>query len=197
MNKQIEKEPYYDCLSLGYKLDEYLDVYEGQDIHLFAYFSAFLFHYAGNPIEEWKYRFTVGEDGYPHSKQLQDALERHELVGKFESQNNFLTITKSGADEFNKFSNGLALFVERERFIEAACSTSILLPYKEAKTALLGDINITNARKLGGQDWLDFEYEKLKQITEALGAPVDDLTINAVTWVKLIQLTDDKEEENV
>ena len=190
MNKQIEKEPYYDCLSLGYKLDEYLDVYEGQDIHLFAYFSAFLFHYAGNPIEEWKYR-------YPHSKQLQDALERHELVGKFESQNSFLTITKSGADEFNKFSNGLALFVERERFIEAACSTSILLPYKEAKTALLGDINITNARKLGGQDWLDFEYEKLKQITKALGAPVDDLTINAVTWVKLIQLTDDKERENV
>ena len=197
MNKQIEKEPYYDCLSIGHKLDNFLDGYDSQDIQLFAYFSAFLFHYAGNPIEEWKYRFTVGPNGYPHSMQLQDAIERHETVGMFISHDDSLSLSSRGTDEFNKFSNGLSLFKERERFIEAACSTSILLPYKEAKFALLEDVNISKAKSLGGQDWLDFEYDKLKQITESLGAPIDDLTISAVTWVRLIQLSNNKEEENV
>ena len=189
MNRQIEIEAFYDSLSIGHKLDNFLDGFERQEIHLFAYFSAFLFHYHGNPIEEWKYKFTVDSNGYPHSMQLDNAIERHESIGSFELRHNFLTITGRGTNEFNKFSMELSLFNEREKYIEAACSTSFLLPYKETKSSLLEDINITKAKSVGNQDWLDFEYENLKKITESLGAPVDDLTISAVTWVRLIQLS--------
>ena len=87
------------------------------------------------------------------------------------------------------FSKELSLFKERETFIEAACSTSFLLPYKETKNSLLEDVNINKAKNLNNQDWIDFEYENLKKITESLGAPVDDLTITAVTWVRLIQIS--------
>jgi len=189
MNKQIEIEAFYDSLSIGHKLDNFLDGFESREIHLFSYFSAFLYHYSGHPIEEWKYKFTVDQNGYPHSMLLENAIERHLSVGAFELRNNFLTITGRGTNEFNKFSKELSLFKERETFIEAACSTSFLLPYKETKNSLLEDVNINKAKNLNNQDWIDFEYENLKKITESLGAPVDDLTITAVTWVRLIQIS--------
>ncbi len=189
MNKQIEIEAFYDSLSIGHKLDNFLDGFERQEIHLFSYFSAFLYHYNGHPIEEWKYKFTVDQNGYPHSMLLDNAIERHLSIGAFEIRNNFLTITGRGTNEFNKFSKELSLFKDRETFIEAACSTSFLLPYKETKNSLLEDMNINKAKNLKNQDWIDFEYENLKNITKSLGAAVDDLTITAVTWVRLIQLT--------
>ncbi len=189
MIKQIEIEAFYDSLSIGHKLDNFLDGFTRQEVHLFAYFSAFLFHYRGNPVEEWKYKFTVDSSGYPHSMLLENAIERHEATGAFELRNTFLTITSRGTDEFNKFSKELSLFKEREKFIEAACSTSILLPYKETKQALLEDMNIVKAKSIGNENWLDFQYDNLKKITESLGAPVEDLTISAVTWVRLIQLS--------
>ena len=189
MNKQIEIEAFYDSLSIGHKLDNFLDGFEKQEIHLFSYFSAFLYHYNGHPIEEWKYKFTVDQNGYPHSMLLDNAIERHLSIGAFEIRNNFLTITGRGTNEFNKFSKELSLFKDRETFIEAACSTSFLLPYKETKNSLLEDMNINKAKNLKNQDWIDFEYENLKNITKSLGAAVDDLTITAVTWVRLIQLT--------
>jgi hypothetical protein len=189
MNKQIEIEAFYDSLSIAHKLDNFLDGFESQEIHLFSYFSAFLCHYNGHPIEDWKYKFTVDQNGYPHSMLLENAIERHLSIGAFELRNNFLTITGRGANEFINFNKELSLFKERETFIEAACSTSFLLPYKETKNSLLDDMNINKAKDLNNQDWIDFEYENLRKITESLGAPVDDLTITAVTWVRLIQLT--------
>ncbi|NMH24089.1 hypothetical protein [Flavobacterium solisilvae] len=188
MSKQIEIEAFYDSLSIAHKLDQFLDGFTNEEIHLFSYFSAFLFHYSGNPIEEWKYKFTIDSNGYPFSTELQNAIERHESIGLFELRN-FLTITSRGTDEFNKFSKELSLFKEREKFIEAACSTSILIPYQEAKEALLEDVNITKARNLGNESWLDFQYEKLHEITSSLGAAAEDMTISAVTWLRLVQLS--------
>ncbi len=190
MNKQIEIEAFYDSLSIGHKLDNFLDGFERQEIHLFSYFSAFLFHYRGNPVEEWKYKFTVDKkSGFPHSMYLDHAIERHESMGSFELRNSYLTITGRGTNEFNKFSKELSLFKDREKYLEAACSTSFLLPYKETKNLLLEDVNIAKAKSLDNLDWLDFEYENLQKITSSLGAPVDDLTLTAVTWVRLIQLS--------
>lgn len=188
MSKQIEIEAFYDSLSIAHKLDQFLDGFTNEEVHLFSYFSAFLFHYSGNPIEEWKYKFTIDSNGYPFSTELQNAIERHESIGLFELRN-FLTITSRGTDEFNKFSKELSLFKEREKFIEAACSTSILIPYKEAKEALLKDVNITKAKNLGNESWLDFQYEKLHEITSSLGAAAEDMTISAVTWLRLVQLS--------
>lgn len=130
MSKQVELEAFFDSLSIAHKLDDFLDEFERQEVHLFAYFSAFLFHYGGNPVDDWKYKFTIDESGYPHSKQIDDAIERHINSGAFEIRNIFLSITARGTDEFNKFTKELLLFREREEIIDAACSTAILIPYK-------------------------------------------------------------------
>ncbi len=41
MNKQIEIEAFYDSLSIGHKLDNFLDGFERQEIHLFFIFLRF------------------------------------------------------------------------------------------------------------------------------------------------------------
>ncbi len=185
MSEQILPEAYFDTLSIAHKLDNFLDGFEHGEIHLFSYFSAILFHYAGNPVGEWKYQFIISTDGYPHSKDLNDAIERHLINGAFEEKGNFFIITGRGVDEFNKFSK-FATYEKREKYLDAACSTSILIPYKKTKKALLDDPNLNKSMKLQNQDWISLSNEKLKEITTAIGVPVDELLIPAVSWIEYL-----------
>lgn len=189
MNNQILPEAYFDSLSIAHKLDNYLDGFSEREIHLFSYFSAILFHYNGNPVQDWKYKFIIDDEKYPHSKVLNDALENNLKNGYFENIENFLTITGRGTDEFNKFKK-LPTYKKREKYIDASCSTSVLIPYKETKKALLNDPNLVKTNKLQNQDWIAFNNEKLKEITKELGAPSDELLIPAVSWIEHILLKD-------
>ena len=182
MNRQIQPEAFFDTLSIAHKLDNILDGFERNEIHLFAYFSAILFHYVGNPVDEWKYKFVISKERYPHSIILSDAIDRNLQNGYYTEEDNFMLLTSRGTDEFNKFS-AFSLNKIREKFIDAACSTSFLIPYKETKKALLNDPNLIKMSKTGNQDWVSFNNEKLNEITTALGAPSDELIIPAVSWI--------------
>jgi hypothetical protein len=188
MPRQIEPEAFFDSLSIAHKLDNFLDGFEEEEIHLFSYFAAILYHYSGNPVDDWKYGFTVSSNGYPHSKILNDAIERHIFSSLFEERSGYFIITGRGTDEFNKFVD-FPSFQNREKYLNAACTTSILVPYKETKRALLDDPSIKNAIKLDNDDWLSFSNDKLKEITQALGAPVDELIIPAVSWIRFLLTT--------
>ncbi|UUF13541.1 MULTISPECIES: hypothetical protein [Flavobacterium] len=186
MSIQININAFYDSLSVAHKLDNFLDGFKREEIHLFCYFSAFLSHYKGNPAEDWDYGFIVSTmDGFPHSKSIDDAIERHINVGAFEIRGSFLSITSRGTDEYKNFIE-LSNLKKREEFIDAACNTSILIPYKETEYALLNDINIQKARSIQNDSWVDFQYENLKTISTSLGASLDDLTISAITWIRLL-----------
>ncbi len=186
MSDQILPEAYFDSLSISHKLDNFLDGFEYNEIHLFSYFSAILFHYDGNPVGNWWYQFVISAEGYPHSKYLSDAIKRHLKYGLFEEKGNFVIMTGRGTDEFNKFFKSFPTYIEREKYIDAACSTSFLLPYKETKQALLEDPNLKKSTELENQDWISFSNVKLKEITTAIGAPVDELLIPAVAWISFL-----------
>ncbi|NPA44192.1 MAG: hypothetical protein GXO49_01525 [Chlorobi bacterium] len=185
MNRQILPEAYFDSLSIAHKLDNFLDGFEQREIHLFAYFSAILFYYNGNPVNDWKYKFIIGKDKYPHSKELDDAINKNILSGYFEETSNFMIITGRGTDEYNKFKV-FGSNKKREKYIDAACSTSVLIPYKETIKALLNDPNIIKASQINNQDWIAYSNNKLKEITNALGAPADELLIPAVSWIEYL-----------
>ncbi len=195
MNKQILPDAYFDSLSISHKLDNFLDGFERNEIHLFAYFSAILFHYAGNTVDEWKYKFIISKEGCPHSKDLDDAIKRNLLNGHFDENGNFMIITGRGTDEFNTFFKHFPTYQNREKYIDAACSTSVLIPYKETKKALLDDPSLKKNIKIGNQDWISYNNVKLKEITKAIGAPIDELLIPAVSWIEyLLKTMDDKVE---
>ena len=186
MNQQVTPEAFYDTLSLAHKLDSYLDGFKLQEIHLFSFFSSFLFHYAGNPIGNWQHSYTV-EDGYPFSASLNEAILRHIQNGLFEEKEEFYSITGKGSDEFNKFKSLPSLSV-REQYLNAACTTTIIVPYSQTLRALLNEPELKKVSKLNNNDWLELVniYPEFEKISQAVGIHTKDLMIPAVTWVNYL-----------
>lgn len=190
--KLIEPEVQFDCLSLGVKLYNYFDGFKKDEIQLFSYFSSVLFPYTKEPFSEWKYQYTlVRETSYPFSGDLNDAIEMHLLNGNFEERDGFFIVTSRGIKTFDDIKD-LNLFKKREIAINAACTASIIVSYKETQLALLNDPELLKNKNLAGNaNWIkqDFVYKRIIEISEKLGVPIDDLMISSVSWIKYLSLT--------
>ena len=191
MSKIVIPEAFFDSLSLAHKLDNFLDGFKLEEIHLFSYFSSILFLYRKNPVSEWQYRFTISETGYPFSDAIFEATTRHIQNGLFEEKGTFYSITSRGTDEFNKFKV-LPTFAKREEYLTAACTTSILVPYSQTLRALLSDPVIAKAKELKNKSWLEQSniYQKFEEISKMVGVSAEDLIIPAVTWINFINEQD-------
>jgi hypothetical protein len=194
--RQVSPEAFFDSLSLAKKLDEFLDGFKIEEIHLFAYFSLILHVYNGSAPSSWGYSFIVDEKGYPFSNVLNDAIDRHIKNNIFEKKNDYYIITGRGVDEFNRFKK-LSDFTNREKMVNASCTTSILIPFSETRKALLNDPNLSKARELGGKRAIDDTiYVRFQEISKAIGAPIDDVIIPAISWINYIN-ANTKKEENI
>ena len=184
---QVKPETFYDSLSLAHKLDDILDGFKLEEVHLFSYFSSILYLYKGNAITDWKYMFITDKNGYPFSDELNSAIKRHIQNGLFDKRGDFYLITSRGTDEFNKFKN-LATLSKREEYLNAACTTNILVPYSQTIRALLNDPEISKNRQINRERWLNQSdvYKKFQEMSEAVGVPSGDLIISAVIWVNYI-----------
>jgi hypothetical protein len=193
-NVQVIPEAFFDSLSLAKKLDEFFDGFKTEEIQLFAYFSLILHVYNGGDSASWGYNFIVDERGYPFSDKLNNAIERHIKNGIFENKTDYYIITGRGVDEFNRFKN-LLDFANREKMVNASCTTSILIPFAETRKALLNDPSLLSARKLGGKREIDNAvYSKFREISDAIGAPIDDVIIPAMSWINFINANTKAEE---
>ncbi len=186
MSNQVTPEAFFDSLSLAHKLDSFLDGFKLEEIHLFSYFSSFLYSFSGNAIASWEHKYIV-VDGYPFSDSINDAVLRHIQNGLFENKGEYYIITGRGTDEFNKFKN-LSNFIKREEIINAACTTSILLPYSQTLRALLNEPDLKSTQALDNKSWLDQTsyYDQFQEISEAVGIKTTDLVIPAVTWINYL-----------
>ncbi|RZK15169.1 MAG: hypothetical protein EOO43_15425 [Flavobacterium sp.] len=187
MINQIIPEAFFDSLSLAHKLDNFLDGFRLEEIHLFSYFASILFLYRQNPVSDWQYRFTISSTGYPFSDAINDATSRHIQNGLFEEKGTFYSISSRGTDEFNKFKI-LPTFKRREEFLTPACTTSIIVPYSDTLRALLSDPEISKVKALANSSWLEQTniYQKFDEISKAVGVSAQDLVIPAVTWINYI-----------
>lgn len=186
MSKQVTPEAFFDSLSLAHKLDNFLDGFKLEEIHLFSYFSSFLYCYSGNSIATWPHRYIAAND-FPFSDTINDAIVRHIQNGLFEDKNEYYTITGRGTDEFNKFKI-LPTFAERENLLNAACTTTILIPYAQTVRALLNEPDLKKQIELQNNEWLDQMnfYPQFKEISEALGIKSEDMVGPAVTWINFL-----------
>lgn len=194
MNKQVTPEAFFDSLSLAHKLDSYLDGFKREEIHLFSYFSSLLYLYDGNPIGIWPHRYIV-TNGYPYSDGIDEAITCHIQNGLFEEKGEFYAIAGRGVDEFSRFKV-LPTFIKREEFLNAACTTSLLVPYSQTLRALLNEPEIRKVEELKNNSWLEQMniYPKFKEISEAVGVHAEDLIIPAVTWINYLN---EKEKQRV
>jgi len=185
-NKKILPEAFYDSLSISYKLGDTLVDFKQEEIHLFSYFSSILFLYKCNPITNWKYNFIIDQNGCPFSSELDEVIERHKLNGILRKESIYLEITPKGIKEYYKFKD-MKNITEREEYIEASCSTNIIIPYSKTIRSLLNDPEIVKRKKSGSRKIdVDMAYKQFAELSEAVGVPADDLIIPAVTWINYI-----------
>ena len=183
-NKQVLPQAFYDSLSISNKLGDTLVDFKNEEIHLFSYFSSILFLYNGNPVTDWKYSFILDTKGYPFSDELNEAINRHLLNGLLTEGDNFIRITSKGSNEYFKFKE-MPNISEREKYINASCSTNIILPYSKTIRSLLSDPEILKMKKINSRQNLDIDsvYQQFKKLSEDIGIHTNDLVIPAVTWV--------------
>ncbi len=186
MSNQATPEAFFDSLSLSHKLDNFLDGFKIGEVHLFSYFSSFLYCYAGNSIATWPHRY-IASRGFPFSLGINEAIERHIQNGLFENKGEYYTISGRGTDEFNKFKS-LPTFLAREKILDAACTTTVLIPYSQTVRAILNEPELKRHLVLDSREWLDQMsfYPQFKEISEAVGIKTNDLIIPAVTWVNYL-----------
>jgi hypothetical protein len=191
---RIEKttpEAQFDSLSIGVKFYNYFDGFDREDIQLFSYFSSVLFPYTKEPSSEWKYRYTINSaTNYPFSSEINSAIELHMLNGNFIDNGNFIVVSPSGIKTFEEIKD-LHSFRNREKSINAACTTSVLLPFKETEHALLNDPEIAQKKEsIDNPQWLnqDFVIERIADVSNKLGVPIDNLTASSVSWIKYLLL---------
>jgi len=188
-NQQILPESLFDCLSIGIKLYNFFDGFNRNEIQLFSYFSSVLFPYTKEPLSEWKYRYTIDDIGYPFSDKINAAIDSHLINGNFEEKEIFMTITARGMRTFNDIKE-LKSFQNREKAINASCTTSIMIPFKETEEALLKDPEYKNQKIENNPDWIsqDFAIDRIKEVSTALGVPIDNLIASSVGWIKYLSL---------
>tara|TARA_B100001964_G_C14060531_1_gene521182 strand:+ start:289 stop:873 length:585 start_codon:yes stop_codon:yes gene_type:complete len=186
MSQQVTPEAFFDSLSLAHKLDNYLDGFKLEEIHLFSYFSSFLYCYSGNSVAAWQHRY-IAANGFPFSNTINDAIKRHIQNGLFEDKGEYYSISGRGTDEFNKFKV-LSTFTKRENLLNAACTTTILIPYAQTVRALLNEPDLKKQIALENNEWLDQTsfYPQFKDVSEALGIKSKDLVGPAVTWINFL-----------
>jgi hypothetical protein len=195
MSKQVNPEAFFDSLSIGYRLDSFLEGFKLQEINLFSYFSSILFGYMGNNVSDWGYKYIIDSDGYPFSDALDEASSRHIQNGSFEKRKDYYVVSGRGTSEYLTFKS-LESLVWREKFIDAACTTNILVPYLQTLSALLQAPDLQRSKEI--DDWLDQSgiYNKISQISEAVGVPTGDLIIPAVSWIKYLTIEEDAHDKS-
>ena len=186
--QQVLPEAQFDSLSIGVKFYNYFDGFNRNEIQLFCYFSSLLFSYTKEPLSEWKYQFMI-IDGYPFSKEINSAIELHLLNGNIEEKENYFVITTRGLKTYDEIRD-LHIFLKREKSINAACSTSLMIPIREAETALLNDPEYMKQNIPNNPEWInqDYSINRIREVSEALGIPLNNLIAASSGWIKYITL---------
>lgn len=182
-------ESLFDSLSIGVKLYNYFDGFSRKDMQLFSYFSSVLFPYTKEPLKEWKYKYMLDDSNYPFSSDVNSAIDSHLRNGYFEEKENLIVVTTRGMKTFDDIKD-LKSFQNRELAINASCTTSIMIPFKETEEALLKDPEYNKQKIDNNPNWIeqDFAIKRIKDVSDALGVPIDNLIVSSTSWIRYLSI---------
>ena len=177
----------FDSLSITNHLQDTLGAVSFAEMCLYGYFACWLYTYrTGNP-DYWDYRFTASGTGAPFSRDLSIATEHLLRVGHLVDTAGRMSISERGQEELHVLSEWSTVRTRTE-YIEAACSTSLVLPSGVLRGAMSTDADIFAARNLGSSREM-FSEEALTQmnidfktIRQSLGKLEEDLLAALAIW---------------
>jgi hypothetical protein len=181
----------FDVLAIHGHLRRSIGSTSRSELHLFTYLACLLSLYDRLPASEWRYSFAATQFGAPFSAELDDAYRDALLDGVIEinSTSELSALTTEGDEELRELSTLLTMKA-RDRYIEAACATSLMLPVSMARDAVGRDSRIKTAvalettRPLLTSDWYADIHSQFDVLRAAVGDASIDLLAPAVVWVR-------------
>ena len=196
LSNEILPEAYGDCLAVVAKAPKSILPVAIIEMHLFSYLACILALFNGKPISDWGYRFSLTKEGFPFSRQLEEARKRIVEVGLLTvcSDAKILPEEPRFSDEIELLSN-LVSFTERCEWIKTATECTLVLPLGSIRYALENIPSVRTAVQLQQNKVLLQEseknqlYEEYEFILEAFQDGINDPLSPAVTWLssKLIE----------
>jgi len=186
--KSFNPQAVFDCLYIGRSLTTSLGTIAEAELHLFAYLSCLLFLYKGHPASDWGYEFTSTHTGAPYSLALQASVQGLIGASLLRASGEFLVLEPAGIEECNQLS-ALSLNSERIAFLEAACSSQLMLPVGIIRMAISEEPTLrptvkyaTSRRLLDGPATVRL-YEQFDALNQAVGSETPDLLVPASVWL--------------
>ena len=187
----INYSAYFDCLSIGNRLDDFLGDFIISEVYLFAYLSCLLSLYKENPVSAWGYIFGITKSGYPYSVDLDKSIGLLISNGYFKLTEHIMQITEEGKEEY-KILRTISLNLEREPFLDGACSTLLTLPVGIVRGAISQGPEIRSALSLSQSNLLLLDpglnilYDQFSALSSAIGLDIEDLVVPAIVWIKYL-----------
>jgi hypothetical protein len=181
----------FDVLAIHGHLRRSIGATSRSELHLFAYLGCLLSLYDRRPASEWRYSFVATQFGAPFSADLDDAFREALLDGVIAADANpeLSQLTAEGDEELADLSTLLTLKA-RDRHLEAACATSLMLPISMTREAVVSDSRIRSSlalqttRALLTSDWYADIHSQFDALRSAVGDASIDLLAPAVVWVR-------------
>jgi len=181
----------FDVLAIHGHLRRSIGPISRSELHLFAYLGCLLSLYDRMPASEWRYPFAATQSGAPFSADLDSAFRDALLDGVISVDVNpeLSQLTTEGDEELADLSTLLTMKA-RDRYLEAACATSLMLPVSMAREAVGSDARIKSAatlqttRALLTSDWYTDIHSQFDALRSAVGDASIDLLAPAVVWVR-------------
>ena len=140
-----EFEPYIDTVWLGLNMPRSLAPVSKIDMHLFSYFACVISLLGGRPINNWMYRYTITDDGFPYSADLDDAIDMSIKNGLFKIKpDNTLAFQRNALEaELDLITNIRSSISDRFEFLRTSLRASLLLPIGKIRNS----ISVTDSSK--------------------------------------------------
>lgn len=187
---------HYDCLAICSHFNKNIGDTAIPEVHLFAYLSCLLSLYKDRPVSLWGYGFSVTSNGYPFSADLDEELNYLLRSNYLRRNNDYLEVTPLGKERYeilDKFS----LYVDRETFIEGACSTALVIPTGKVRRAISLEPKIHNAvilkqnSLLLGEGALSDIYKQFGVLASVIGMDTEEMVVPAIVWLTYISELDE------
>jgi len=185
----------FDCLAIGNGIENAIENFSSEELHIFAYLGCLLSLYRNQPVSEWGYSFIVSTNGKPFSYDIKESFDEICLLGYIEPLNNYYKLSSKGKMLFDELKT-LHQYSKRLPLLEGACASLLAIPMDVVRNAVANVPEIKRAtlvksvRSLLSKTSLDQLYEQFRILSNTFGIEIADLMIPATAWLSYLAQAD-------
>jgi hypothetical protein len=183
---------FFDCLSTLNHLEKTTAKLLKEEIQIFTYLACLLFLYdKKKPVSDWGYFYAGTQEGAPFSLEINDAVDQLFLVGLVEKESDYYQISAKGVSEYQLLST-LSQNLERDRFIDGACSSRLMFPIGFVREAISNEPELKHVKDLVNKKMLlegpgiKIIYEQFAALNSIIGSEVKSLMVPASIWLNYL-----------